>query len=178
MVPRRVLAAVVFAVCYSLVSCGSDAPRSYEPGEISQVELDSWKSAEILVGSDTFEGEELKCIDHVGADVDPDVLRASQSQTFAEVPADVRDFIAGYFDECLTDEHMKRWFYTDILKQGDLGFSEEHASCLSSSLVEMVHQDGFAAAFDNRSPSIAAELETNRQACGIIGPSVVSTSNP
>lgn len=158
----------------------SDAEEAYTPGAIGQMELDSWTSHGIFVSGDTFSDAKLRCIDRVGRHLDPTVRRSSPERTYADAPAVVQQFVAAYFDECLSDAHMARWFYTDILGQEDLGFSEEHAVCLSTPLVELVHANGLASVFVDRSPDIAQQLEDRRLACGIVGPTItaVRVTNP
>ncbi|MCB9381881.1 MAG: hypothetical protein H6513_14435 [Acidimicrobiaceae bacterium] len=168
----RSAAAVVLCLAVTTSSCSPSGPRPYEPGEISSIELESWTSAEILIDGDTFSDAEMSCIDRVGAGLDPDVLRSGLASSFADSPPEVQRFMTSYFDGCLTDEHMQRWFYTDMVKQRDLGLSEGEAACLSSSVVDLVREHGFAAVFVDRSDSIAADLTARRRACGI-GPAKV-----
>lgn len=154
----RSAAAVVLCLAVTTSSCSPSGPRPYEPGEISSIELESWTSAEILIDGDTFSDAEMSCIDRAGAGLDPDVLRSGLASSFADSPPEVQRFMTSYFDGCLTDEHMQRWFYTDMVKQRDLGLSEGEAACLSSSVVDLVREHGFAAVFVDRSDSIAADL--------------------
>lgn len=151
-------------------SACANGSEPYEPGAVAAAVREQWQAAEILVNGDDFTEPELRCIDSAGATVTADDIASGGSQTFAESPEEVQDFIESYFDECLTDAHLQRWLYTDMTDRPDLAFTDEKSACLSQSLVGLVRREGFAAVFRDRTPSAAAELEKLRQACGIFGP--------
>jgi hypothetical protein len=168
---RRMLTALLAVTSASACTSGED---QYAPGEVAGAVRKQWLTAEILVDGDDFSDSELRCIDRVGEALTGDDVEVSTSRTFAEAPEAVQDFMESYFDECLTDAHLQRWFFTDMTDRPDLAFTDEKSACLSQALVGLVRREGFADVFRDLAPDAAAELEQLRQACGIFGPNATT----
>jgi hypothetical protein len=164
---RKLLAGLLTMTSASGCTSSGD---EYAPGEVAKAVREQWLAAEILVEADDFSQSELRCIDRVGEGLTGDDIEAGTSRTFAETPEAVQDFMESYFDECLTDAHLQRWFFTDMTGRADLAFTDEKSACLSQTLVGLVRREGFADVFRDRTPEAAGELEQLRQACGIFGP--------
>lgn len=171
---RRPLVTVIDVIAVAslmtaLSGCASDGAHGYSPGEVAIAIGDSWERQQIFVDGDSFSAAEQRCIDRVGRDISVADVEASHHQTFAQSPERVKDFMAAMFDECLTDAHMQRWFFTDMDGRQDLMFTDEKADCLSQALPELVHDVGYVDLFRERTPTAAAGLERARKSCGITG---------